>query len=524
VSGGRITPWAPLRPTAFLWPRARELPPPLEDPRCRLYELGRHALWHGLLSMGLGDGDEVLVPAYHHGSDVGALDAAKAVCRFYEATEELEPDEDELERLLTPRTRALYLIHYLGFAQDGPRWRSWCDERGLMLIEDVAMAWPAELDGRPLGSWGEIAFFSPWKPYGLPDCGALICSSPPEPVPVRRGLQARALALSMGKWIGQRSRLVASLRSRTEGPVDFDPVHEFDLWDRDAGPSAISLFLRRRLCRRDVAAVRRENHRRLVELLGDRVARPFDRPQPGACPFAVPVWSEDKVGLLRHLSDRGVSALDVWAVPHPLLPVDEFPEAARRRASIVGLPVHQELRPHDLERIAASVLEYEGMRGDGSATTLVSEGDKAPDFELQDQDGRTVRLADFEGRTVVLYFYPEADTPGCTKQACGIRDRHAELTGNGGVVLGISPDKPDKLRDFADKHGLPFTLLSDSGGRVAQRYGVWVRRPGLLPRKENERTTFVVGPDGRVQSVFRAVDPAGHDQLIADALSPSAPG
>ncbi|MGH2982051.1 MAG: DegT/DnrJ/EryC1/StrS family aminotransferase, partial [Solirubrobacterales bacterium] len=94
----------------------------------------------------------MLVPAYHHGSDVGALVEAGLRCRFYDAGERLEPDPAELEGLLGGRTRALYLIHHLGFAQDAPRWRRWCDERGLLLIEDAAMAWPAELDGRPLGS------------------------------------------------------------------------------------------------------------------------------------------------------------------------------------------------------------------------------------------------------------------------------------------------------------------------------------------------------------------------------------
>jgi peroxiredoxin Q/BCP len=91
----------------------------------------------------------------------------------------------------------------------------------------------------------------------------------------------------------------------------------------------------------------------------------------------------------------------------------------------------------------------------------MTEGDKAPEFELADQDGNTVKLADHAGETVVLYFYPRADTPGCTTQACGIRDRGDEYAAAGAVVLGVSPDEPPALRRFADKHGLPFTLLAD---------------------------------------------------------------
>lgn len=526
MSGGWITIWAPLPPSGYFGARARSLPYPLEDPRCRLYRLGRHALWHGLQSVELSDGDEVLVPAYHHGSDVGALVEAGLRCRFYEAGERLEPDPAELEGLLGERTRALYLIHHLGFAQDAPRWRRWCDERGLLLIEDVAMAWLAELDGRPLGSWGDIGFFSLWKTFGLPDGGALVCERPLAPLPRRRALDARELALSHAKWLAQRWGWIRHLRPGGGGEPGFDPERAFAVdfvpGDRERGPAASSLFLLKRLCRGDVAEQRRRNHGRLLELLGDRVPAPFDRVQPGSCPFATPILTEDKPGLLGHLATRGVAAEDLWTVPHPLLPVDDFPAAAARRASMVGLPVHQELTESDLEHIAAAAREYdeapEAANGNG-----VRAGDQAADFELLDQDGSPVRLSDFRGHTVVLYFYPEADTPGCTKQACGIRDRHAELTRRDAVVLGVSPDKPAELRSFADKYGLPFTLLSDVGHDVARRYGVWVRRPGLLPRRENERTTFVIGPDGVVQDVLRAVDPVAHDTLVAERL-PGAAG
>jgi dTDP-4-amino-4,6-dideoxygalactose transaminase len=128
-----------------------------------LFERARHGLWHGLRALGLGDDDEVLVPAYHHGSEIEALVRAGLTCRFYEASEGLAPDERELEALLGPRTRALHLIHYLGFPQEATRWRAWCEERGLFLIEDAAQAWLGSLEGRPLGSFGDIAIFCLYK-------------------------------------------------------------------------------------------------------------------------------------------------------------------------------------------------------------------------------------------------------------------------------------------------------------------------------------------------------------------------
>jgi peroxiredoxin Q/BCP len=150
----------------------------------------------------------------------------------------------------------------------------------------------------------------------------------------------------------------------------------------------------------------------------------------------------------------------------------------------------------------------------------IEEGTVAPEFELPDQDGRPVKLSDFEGRTVVLYFYPKADTPGCTKQACGIRDHRADYESAGAVVLGVSPDEPEALRKFADKHGLPFTLLADADHSVAEAYGVWAEK-SMYGRKfwGNERTTFVIGSDGRVQRVMRKVKPAEHDDLVLQALA-----
>lgn len=150
-------------------------------------------------------------------------------------------------------------------------------------------------------------------------------------------------------------------------------------------------------------------------------------------------------------------------------------------------------------------------------------GDKAPEFELENQDGEKVRLADFKGRNVVLYFYPQADTPGCTKQACGIRDRATEYEQANAVVVGVSPDTVEDLRAFADKYGLAFTLLADADHQVAERYGVWVEkhRDGRT-WWGNRRSTALIDPEGNIARVFEDVDPAGHDELMLGALRKAA--
>jgi thioredoxin-dependent peroxiredoxin len=148
----------------------------------------------------------------------------------------------------------------------------------------------------------------------------------------------------------------------------------------------------------------------------------------------------------------------------------------------------------------------------------MSEGDKAPDFELLDQDGKPVKLSDHKGKTVVLYFYPRADTPGCTTQACGIRDRSSEYGDT--VVLGVSPDEPAALRKFADKYGLDFTLLGDPNHAVAEAYGVWVEK-SMYGKKYMgiQRATFIVDGNGKIAKVFPKVSPKTHDDVVLKALS-----
>ena len=153
---------------------------------------------------------------------------------------------------------------------------------------------------------------------------------------------------------------------------------------------------------------------------------------------------------------------------------------------------------------------------------MIEAGEKAPDFELPDQDGRAVKLSDFRGQRVVLYFYPKADTPGCTTQACGVRDHIAEYDAAGADVLGVSPDPVAKVKKFHEKFSLGFPLLADEDHSVAEAYGVWVEK-SMYGRKYmgNERTTFVIGPDGKIREVFGSVKPAEHDELVLGALAGS---
>ena len=147
-------------------------------------------------------------------------------------------------------------------------------------------------------------------------------------------------------------------------------------------------------------------------------------------------------------------------------------------------------------------------------------GDRAPDFTLPNEDGEPISLSDLGGRKVVLYFYPKDDTPGCTTEACSIRDEFPQFEAKGAIVLGVSPDSSGSHTRFRSKYNLPFSLLADTDHKVAEAYGVWVKK--LRAGKEYEgiaRTTFLIGEGGRIERIFRDVKPAEHTQELLEALS-----
>lgn len=151
---------------------------------------------------------------------------------------------------------------------------------------------------------------------------------------------------------------------------------------------------------------------------------------------------------------------------------------------------------------------------------MIKAGETAPDFELESDSGATVRLSDYRGRRVVLYFYPKDNTSGCTKEACGFRDSQPEFESCDAVVLGVSPDGVASHRRFRDKYGLNFPLLADTDHAIADRYGAWGKKK--MYGREFEgilRSTFVIGPDGRVESVYAKVKPAGHAQQLLKDLA-----
>ena len=151
---------------------------------------------------------------------------------------------------------------------------------------------------------------------------------------------------------------------------------------------------------------------------------------------------------------------------------------------------------------------------------MLQPGDRAPDFDLPDQSGNRIRLSDVLDQTVVLYFYPRADTPGCTTQACGVRDHGADYEAAGARVIGVSPDTVDAVKKFADKFDLDFTLLADADHAVAEKYGAWVEK-SMYGKKYMgvQRATFIIDAKGKIARAFPKVSPKTHDETVLKALA-----
>jgi len=362
----RLAIWPTLPLNVYFRKVSSWLPYPLNDERCRVFSRARHAIWNACRTLGLGSKDVVLVPAYHHGSEVEALLQAGVNVRYYKLTEMLEPDLIHLQSLLTPEVRVLYLVHYLGFPQDALRWSQWCEDRGLLLFEDAAQAFLTEIDNRPVGSFGDAGIFCFYKTYGIPDGGAVISMAPPAlPASVAQQGGWRVFKRHFN-WIAERWAAVGALHLIFKPLVkllkkkNHDPYKEFNLGDPSMPPSAMTMRLLPKLVDKTTAEKRRENYNFLLRHLGHLVPRPFLSLPAGACPFAFPLELDDAYEAIKRLRRLGVEGILFWRNPHPTLPVMDFPVSRAFRNRVFAVPVHQELTPSELQQIVEAVLKATG--------------------------------------------------------------------------------------------------------------------------------------------------------------------
>jgi selenocysteine lyase/cysteine desulfurase len=365
-------PSLPTLPPAVLARPARPLYPldRLAHPSAQLFYLARAGVFRAVRAF-LGDGEgTVLMPAYHHGVEVQAVRAAGARIVFYRVDEKMRADLDDVsEKLLLPDVRALYLTHFVGFAQPAAEARHLCDQLGVKLIEDCALAlFSAAPDGVPLGARGDAAIFCLYKTLPLPHGGLLIAPS----VPWQRA-PAPPLASTLHHVAGQflahlelRDFLAGATlrrlaRSAAHATVDrvVDTVRtgtqSIDPRDLQLGASRLLSPLLHRTDGEQVRLRRRRNFQRLAEAL-DGLVEPIGHPlPPGCCPLFLPVRVQDKPRRVQALHAAGVEAIDFWNSHDPACDVAQFPEVARLRREVLELPCHQSLDDDDIDRVARAV-------------------------------------------------------------------------------------------------------------------------------------------------------------------------
>ncbi len=371
--------WIPALPT--LWPgmlsplaRDGRSAFPFGEPRTTFYYFARNAVWHGARLLGL-VGHEVLVPAYHHGVEVGALADAGAEPRFVRVDARMRLDLEDLEARIGARTRAIYVIHYAGFAQPMDEVMAIARRHGLFVIEDCALSLLAAEGARPLGSTGHVGIFCLYKTLPVPNGGALVVNDPriggavpaTAPAPLASTLSHAAgsmlanVALRFGD-VGEALRAaVRRAYALARGASGLAPISTgtmtFDPGAKDLGMSPLSAAIARRCDADAIVAARRRNYFLLLGRLRDRVPPLFAEVPAGASPLFYPLLCADKSAVQARLAARGIETIDFWREGHALCPADAFPEVAALRRGVLELPVHQDLSPEDMAFVARAARE-----------------------------------------------------------------------------------------------------------------------------------------------------------------------
>lgn len=376
----RFIPALPTLWPGMLLPRAAAGPPPafpFSAPRVTRFYFARNAVFHGARLLGLA-GREVLVPAYHHGVEVAALVAAGAFPRFVRVDARMRLDPEDLFARATPRTGAIYVIHYAGFPQPMDEVRAVARRLGLPVIEDCALALLSAEGTRPLGSTGELGIFCFYKTLPVPNGGAMVVNDPalrcapprPRSAPLGSTLSHAAgallanAALRRGE-VGERLRSAArravqlargasGLHPISTGTSTFDPAAV------GLGMSPLSERIVRRLDAGAIVAARRRNYFQLLGRLRERAAPLFAEVPAGVCPLFYPLVCDDKAAVKARLAARGIEAVDFWRTGHPLCAEDSFPEVAQLRRRVLELPLHQDLGPEEVDYVARCAREALG--------------------------------------------------------------------------------------------------------------------------------------------------------------------
>lgn len=359
----------------------REPPFPLNARHRTFSYMARGVIYHLFRSMKLRPDETVLVPDYHSGVEVWAMRAAGANLRYYPVRSNLEVDMDELRRLCTPDVRVLYVVHYIGWSQPLPELTALCRERGLVMVEDCALSFLSEADGRPLGTAGDYAFYCLYKTLPVPNGGLLAQNNRVfenltqlELEPCSMASLAACRAELFFEAVRGRSdaagRALFWLKRRVGQALSAAGVHRLPVGDMSPDFSTVGLdvakmniamseFCRGLLEGFDYTEIR-ERRRRNFAALRERLPEaplPRDDLAPGMCPLFFPLFVEDKAAAARDFRERGVNVTEFWNFGYPEAEPHTGRDTQLMRRHMLELPIHQDVTPEQVQYMADCALE-----------------------------------------------------------------------------------------------------------------------------------------------------------------------
>lgn len=361
----------------FSFDGRKERPFPLDGGQRTYFHMARNGIYHLLRALSFHAEDTVLVPDYHHGVEVQAIQAAGASIRYYTVNRHLEPDLDQVERLCRSNPRALYVIHFLGWPQPIGELATLCRERGIMLIEDCALALLSAVGRRPLGTFGQYAIFCLYKTLPIPNGGLLVQNEEDHEDLTHPALSSCGLASGGGQslelmveWFRSRSDPLGTLlgllkkalvpvlnalgvQSHPAGTADLD------LTQVNLGMSPLCHGLLKRFDYDQIRQRRRDNFLLMREKLAGRVALVRQELGEGVCPLFFPILVPDKGAVAGALRQRGIRALEWWSAAAPTTKAAAGSESQFLRDHLLGLPIHQDVTPMHVEYIADQVLSLD---------------------------------------------------------------------------------------------------------------------------------------------------------------------
>jgi len=349
---------------------------PFSSDKAIYYYLARNGIWHGIDVLGLKQGDEVLMPAYHHGVEVQVLKSKGLRLRYYGINKNLEIDLDDLESSINSRTRLIYVIHYIGIPQPIQYIKNLAEKKGILLFEDCALSLFSQLPtGEPLGTFGDLSIFCLYKSLPVPHGGVLVANR--KDLDLKERTEIPNLSSTAGYFINRLLDYIilnlgsggykVSLLMRNTGrffkratnvkSVAID-TNEFEARHVNLGISRITRHLLSCIDFEKVTRLRRNNFKYLAQKLSGIIEMPVNELPEGTCPLFLPVFVGNKSAVHEQMRRIGIGTVNFWSIQNADIPIGTFPDVDYLRQHVLEVPIHQGIGKKHLDLMAEELIKH----------------------------------------------------------------------------------------------------------------------------------------------------------------------